>query len=735
MNNNLLSRVAAFLKQRMRMKRWQRVVTCLAAVAVFGVTYALILPAITMTGPHPEITAEKLTAWSGDGLTLHVTAEAAEEEDEKIFVLSMDETGADLAEKYEFSEEGIALIKAKDEADSEMELELHRAVREDTKADQVIVDYWFTVDAGTKVQFDLDLADEVDETRFSEIVETVKKSAEKETAEEAAATASDAEKAAVVTEKEEAAGKASENGATASDAEKASGSNADIVEANAIAKDEEKIVVENDDEGFEQILDGNIINDLEIEEDEDGIRFEITSALKVSAGNGADLEAAQKDADMSADKRANAQLKFQWKSEVEPEADMVWSENGANIAVFYDDDAEIPDGAALSVREIEEGSEEYAQLLAQTKNTVKENAGDNHTVKTARFFDISILDADGNEIEPAAPVKVVITYDEPVEVVEEGDVSVLHFKDDDIPEVIKPNTDDGTDVSGLSFTTDSFSIYAVYTTGVIETRYLAANGAVYDVNVSFSSESGIPADASLVVKEIAEGEKAYQEAKETVIQARKAENPEFNEATFGMAALDISIVGADGQEIEPAPGIPVNVSIKMKSLPQNVSVEALQETLEVQHLAENGKKVSVEKVAAAEDVSVKNDLAVAEFTVDSFSIYVFTYATATDPSETRTFTVHYGYLDGSNNFQEFPDNTVHVITGQYTESPAGGEQIINATTLTTGQRMFLVYDIDNYVYQEVYYSAAETQTPKATGTHIYPVLWRGSKYLDYFQYN
>lgn len=48
MRSEILQRVAEFLRAHRRQKRWQRIVTCLAAVVVFCTTYALILPAITM---------------------------------------------------------------------------------------------------------------------------------------------------------------------------------------------------------------------------------------------------------------------------------------------------------------------------------------------------------------------------------------------------------------------------------------------------------------------------------------------------------------------------------------------------------------------------------------------------------------------------------------------------------------------------------------------------------------
>ena len=48
MIKNALKSIDGYVKQRRQIKRWQKIVTCLAAVVVFVTTYALILPAITM---------------------------------------------------------------------------------------------------------------------------------------------------------------------------------------------------------------------------------------------------------------------------------------------------------------------------------------------------------------------------------------------------------------------------------------------------------------------------------------------------------------------------------------------------------------------------------------------------------------------------------------------------------------------------------------------------------------
>ncbi|MDD6719054.1 MAG: hypothetical protein PUF76_10595, partial [bacterium] len=64
---------------RQRKKRWYQVVTCLAAVVVFCTTYALILPAITLSRDNPKLGADHLTAPCGESLTLDVTAKPEDE--------------------------------------------------------------------------------------------------------------------------------------------------------------------------------------------------------------------------------------------------------------------------------------------------------------------------------------------------------------------------------------------------------------------------------------------------------------------------------------------------------------------------------------------------------------------------------------------------------------------------------------------------------------------------------
>ena len=538
MNNNLLSRVAAFLKQRMRTKRWQRAMTCLAAVVVFGVTYALILPAITMTGQHPTLSAETLTAWTGDELAVKVSAQAKGDE---IVVFSLEGEGADLSQKYAFNEEGVCVITDEEEK----EIELHRVVREDAKN---TVDYWFAMGAGTKTVFTLNLADEVDETRFSEIMAAVEGSGNDK--EEEIATASDAGKSAAV--KTDTTG----SNATASNAEKASSSNADVAEANSIAeKEEEKIVTESDDNGFVEILDGAVVNDL-MGEDEDEGQTETVAELKVTAGSGADYDNAVDDVKKNADKRGDAQLKFKWIDVAASAPELMADVNDATIAVFFDEAANIPAGAKLFAEEIPAGSGEYQNFLAQADPAV--TGGTEKMVTAARFFNISILDADENEIQPEAPVKVVIAYKDGISITEAGDLTVVHFSEDGgAPEVFTSvKNENGQSAEGIAFTTDSFSVFGLVGAENLAAGEIAAEVENGTVKVSYDSGAKLLPSDTLVVSEIPDGSGRYQtymgEAGDVLLGKGKA--AEISYARF----FDISIL-RDGVIVEPQ--TPVQISI------------------------------------------------------------------------------------------------------------------------------------------------------------------------------
>ena len=96
------------------------------------------------------------------------------------------------------------------------------------------------------------------------------------------------------------------------------------------------------------------------------------------------------------------------------------------ITVTYGENAGIPDGAELAVREILEGTEEFERCL---RDSSAELDPENGVISFARFFDIQIL-KNKEKVEPAAPVQVSIRYADALDLGDADTLSVVHFAED-----------------------------------------------------------------------------------------------------------------------------------------------------------------------------------------------------------------------------------------------------------------------------------------------------------------
>ena len=307
------------------------------------------------------------------------------------------------------------------------------------------------------------------------------------------------------------------------------------------------------------------------------------------------------------------------------------------ITVTYGPEAGIPVGAALAVAEIPRDSEEYAAYLAQAQSAVKagaaaggteaaaepaevpedaaetpaeaeapaetdsavetESAGstggttDRVTVTTARFFDITILDAAGNPVEPAAPVDVKIAYMEPAETAE--NYQVVHFGEE--TEVLNPAVSgaDGA-ASAFDFQASSFSVFGVVGMKIITMQYITADGETYIITVTYGPEAGIPEGSELVAREISSDEDMYRDYWDAAEEHLQDENDAagISDARF----FDVSIV-SEGQKIEPKTAVEVKIT-------QDEPVG----------LSEDGELCIIH--FAAEGIEVINDLAVNEMATE-----------------------------------------------------------------------------------------------------------------------
>lgn len=568
MNNNIFEDLKQIIKKKLQNRRWRQAVTFFACAVVFSTTYALILPAITMTKDHPSISAEEMLAWTGDELSVRIEAASPAGEAEKTVVLILEGEDADFSASYVFNEEGICVVTD----DAGREIELHRSFREDKEN---AVDYWFSLEANEETSFVLELLDQADPDRYSEAMMAVRESKGEEPEGSGAATASNADRKRPGTAspgnaaKEEKGQNKQDNKAvkaSTSNAVKASSSNADLPD---------NVILETNDDGFVEILDGEILNDLMSDEDEDEEQTEIVAEIKLSAGIGDDYESAVKDAEKNADKRGDAQLVLRWKDFAEKQVKapkLVSSLDGAAIAVLYDENAGIPEGAELAVRKIEEGTEEYAEYLGRTQealankeedNSSAEDAGEDivlRKVAHADFFRLAILDGEGNEILPGNDVKVIIVSSGDAEAAEEDSSSYIVRFGEAGPELYTSEENGSGEAEGTAFITDMEPVYGVIETETLITRILNVAGENYEISVTCGPKAGVPKNAELKATEIRKGSGSYDEYYRTAMSFVDLGETPALEVT---GAFDLSII-FDGQLVTPAEPVGVKITLERK---------------------------------------------------------------------------------------------------------------------------------------------------------------------------
>ena len=124
-------------------------------------------------------------------------------------------------------------------------------------------------------------------------------------------------------------------------------------------------------------------------------------------------------------------------------------EAGYSITVNIPAEADIPSGAKLSVEELLQPSRAWTSYVDTLENETGTEIG------YARLFDITILDAEDNEVQPQVPVEVQIVLDDAAEL--NDDVTVAHFVSEDEVEFVDANLSGDT----VSFDAEGFSVYAV----------------------------------------------------------------------------------------------------------------------------------------------------------------------------------------------------------------------------------------------------------------------------------
>ena len=152
------------------------------------------------------------------------------------------------------------------------------------------------------------------------------------------------------------------------------------------------------------------------------------------------------------------------------------------VTLTYDESSKIPEGASLTVSEISKDSKEYQTYLEETKKAMGLKEEETLPGFAARFFDIKIM-VGGKEFNPESGVSVEITYAEPLAEYSDTEVNAVHFADEKAEaEMIEANTaevqDDGK--ATVEFTAESFSVYGVIYT--VDFHY-EINGKTVDFSI------------------------------------------------------------------------------------------------------------------------------------------------------------------------------------------------------------------------------------------------------------
>ena len=261
------------------------------------------------------------------------------------------------------------------------------------------------------------------------------------------------------------------------------------------------------------------------------------------------------------------------KTETASDGTLTFENDAIRVKADFTKDAEIPEGAELSVSMIGEDDEAYDSYKKIAEDKVS------GVLDYLKLYDISIV-KDGGEIEPKAPVTVSIEHTDGASLPEDETIEILHMTEDGSAETLEASASMSSapvmrraaarnavsapavtaatatarsarkTYSGATFKTGSFSVFAE--AGSLKTVVVTAEGENYTAAVTFGKDAGIPAGAVLTAKELTgdAGDEYRQKAAEALGEQ------EITQARF----FDIHFT-VDGKEQEPAPGASVQVRL------------------------------------------------------------------------------------------------------------------------------------------------------------------------------
>ena len=196
------------------------------------------------------------------------------------------------------------------------------------------------------------------------------------------------------------------------------------------------------------------------------------------------------------------------------------------------------------------------------------------------------------------------------------------------------------------------------------------------------------------------------DARNALLDEKLSKGEDVDPAFMGFSALDISILNADGDEIEPA--APVRVEMKIKALPGVEDLSSVEHTLAVQHHVETEKGVVLETVfdgSTEASFVMDTDEAIAAvnthdttdnvvFTTSLFSTFTVTWGNANQTVSYLYATAAGTYAwqftdDGNSTYTSYNTNNLYIM-GADQLPVAGGVKRSNSNGTATGD-IYLVY--------------------------------------------
>ena len=329
------------------------------------------------------------------------------------------------------------------------------------------------------------------------------------------------------------------------------------------------------------------------------------------------------------------------------------------------------------------------------KDSIEEAVDESEAVKNVSAVVIAFEDADGEPVQPQDSFTLTVSS--------ASDDVLMALNASGEAEVLENGKNE------MTVSPDEVPVVALVETGTLTKTYLSASGAEYEVTVTFTEKAKIAEGSELRLTEIRNDNPVYESAKQILLDSdvipewsrdEGDDTPEavtFNDssivlpveadgaASMELDVLDISIVGPDGSEIEPA--APVQVEIVMRSLPEDVSENDFYASAAVTHIRETENGLKPEIVAGNSaglpgEIAVENGGAVATFDTDSFSTYTFTWGR----TGTSLTTVHYGYMENGT-FVELDQSAF-----------SNGVPSISRSNAPN----YLIYDVEGYEFDHAY---------------------------------